>query len=42
MKEFLKEIFWDDVKEDVKFFMKNFKEIVRKTWYDFLDEFKND
>ncbi len=40
MSEIIKEIFWEDLKDDVKFFMKNFKKIIKRTWYDFLKEFK--
>jgi hypothetical protein len=36
----IKEIFWEDLKEDVKFFIRNFKEIVKRIYSDLVDEFK--
>jgi hypothetical protein len=41
MSSLIKEIFWDDVKESAKFFIKNFRKIVKRTWNDFLKDFKN-
>jgi len=40
MYEIIKEIFWEDLKKNVKFFTKNFNIIIRRTWSDFLKEFK--
>jgi len=42
MSQTIKEAFWDDLKDDIKFFMKNFKEIVKRTWLDFLTDMKSD
>jgi len=42
MSQTIREVFWDDLKDDVKFFMRNFKEIVKRTWLDFLSDFKSD
>jgi hypothetical protein len=38
----IKEIFLEDLKEDIEFFVKNFKEIMKRTWSDFLNDFKYD
>ena len=40
MKGAIKEILWEDLKDDFKFFIKNFREIIKKTWYDLIDDFK--
>jgi len=40
MSEIIKEIFWRDLKDDIKFFLKNFKRIIKRTWSDLLKEFK--
>ncbi len=40
MNEIIKEIFWEDLKNDVKFFMGNFKIIIKRVLSDFLKEFK--
>jgi len=37
----ISEIFLEELKEDAEFFFKNFKEIVKRTWSDILDDFKN-
>jgi len=42
MRETLKQIFWDDLKENAKFFIKNFREIFKRTWKDILNDFKYD
>jgi len=42
MSEIIKEIFWEDLKNDVKFFIKNSKKIIKRAWSDFLKEFKYD
>ena len=40
MSESIRNAFWSELKEDAKFFIKNFKEIVKRTWSDLLDDFK--
>jgi len=40
MYEVIKEIFWEDLKNDIKFFMKNFKIIIKRILSDFLNEFR--
>jgi hypothetical protein len=35
------ELFWEGLKEDIGFFVKNFKEIMKRTWSDFLNDFKS-
>lgn len=35
------EIFLEDLKEDAEFFIKNFKEILKRTWSDIRDDFRN-
>jgi hypothetical protein len=42
MSQTIKEAFWDDLKDDIKFFMRNFREIVKRTWLDFLTDMKSD
>lgn len=36
----IKEIFWEELKEDAKFFIKNFRQIMKRTWSDLKDDFK--
>ncbi len=40
MNKIIKEIFWEDLKGEIKFFIKNFKEIIKRVWSDFLNELK--
>lgn len=42
MKETIKEILWEDLKNSAKFFIKNFREIMKRTWDDFLNEIRTD
>ena len=42
MNKIIKEIFWEDLKDNTKFVMQNLKEILKRTWSDFLNDFKND
>ena len=42
MRETLKQIFWEDLKESIEFFIKNFREIIKRTWKDILNDFKYD
>ena len=42
MSSTIRDIFLEELKEDFKFFVKNFKEIIKRTWSDFLNDFKYD
>jgi len=42
MSSTIRDIFLEELKEDFKFFVKNFKEILKRTWSDFLNDFKYD
>lgn len=39
MSETINSIFLEGLKEDLMFFIKNFKEIIKRTWNDLLDDF---
>ena len=41
MPETINNLFWEELKEDARFFIRNFKEIVKRTWSDMIDEFKS-
>jgi len=36
----IKEMFWEDFKKEIKFFIKNFKKIIKKVWSDSVKEIK--
>jgi len=42
MSSTIRDIFLEELKEDFKFFVKNFKEILKRTWSDSLNDFKYD
>jgi len=41
MSKTVKQIFLEQMKEDAEFFVKNYKEIIRRTLDDFVNEFKS-
>jgi len=41
MKSWIKEIFWEDFKEEVIFIIKNFKKIIKRTWEESISDLKN-
>lgn len=40
MKSWFKEMFWEDLKKETKFFIKNLKKIIKKVWIDSVDDIK--
>jgi hypothetical protein len=42
MNKVVKEMFWDDLKENFKFVKKNFRLILKRTWLDFVREMKEE
>jgi len=41
MTNWIKEIFWEDLKEEIIFFIKNFKKIIKRVWLESVYEIKN-
>jgi len=40
MTNWIKEIFWEDFKENITFFRKNFRKILKRVWHDSVLEIK--